>query len=105
MNDPAHKEFASALLAVAKGRAHDEASDELRKVVAAVRATGKKGSVTVKLDILPPKGNQEVVSVEDTITSNIPKDKRSTMFYTDDEGTLYRNDPKQYSMTDDEVHH
>lgn len=91
-------EFASLLMQHAKGRAHDEATRLLAEAVEAVKRTGKKATVTVQLAVHPVKNNVEVVRIEDKVTSNIPDDPRSSMWFADDDGALHRNDPNQIPM-------
>ncbi|GAS99882.1 uncharacterized protein RMCC_6847, partial [Mycolicibacterium canariasense] len=91
-------EFAAVLLGHDKGRAHDNASKLLREAVEAVKLTGRKASVTVKFDIAPMKNNARVVQIGDKVTATIPEDKRDSIWFTDDEGGLHRNDPDQLQM-------
>lgn len=91
-------EFASLLMQHAKGRAHDEATRKLQDAVEAVKRTGKAANVTVKLSIHPVKNNDTVVRIEDKVTSSIPEDTRSSMWFATEEGSLHRNDPKQIPM-------
>lgn len=94
----------SLLVTHAKGRAADQATDLLRQAVKAVIHTGKPGSVTIKFDVKPVKGNETVVQIEDKVTANIPEEKRSSIWFTDDDSGLHRNDPNQRSMYDDDLH-
>lgn len=76
-----------------KGKFLIEASEALADVVKACRATGKKGSVTIKLKIKPT--DQEIM-VMDEIKTEIPKpDAAASVFYDDEEGNLSREDPNQ----------
>jgi len=100
---PTTTEFASLLLTHAKGRAHDEATRKLREAVEAVQQTGKAASVTVKLDIKPVDKIPNAFRVSDTVTAKIPEDRRTSMWFGDDQGGLHRNDPNQRSLYDDET--
>lgn len=97
-NDPT--EFAQLLLTHAKGRAHDAATKLLKDAVEAVKLTGKKGEVAIKLTIHPVKNNEDVVRIEDRVTATIPEETRASIWYTDDDGQLHRNDPTQRSFFD-----
>lgn len=88
-------EFASVLLTHAKGRAHDEATRKLREAVEAVQRTGKAASVTVKLSIKPVDKIPNAFRIQDAVTSAIPEDPRTSMWFGDDHGGLHRNDPNQ----------
>lgn len=91
-------EFAAFILTHAKGRAHDELTDQLAKLVQAVKETGKKGTLSLQIVIEPDKKVENVVRVEDKISVSIPKESRASMWYTDDEGKLHRDDPAQTAM-------
>lgn len=95
-------EFASLLLTHAKGRAHDEASRMLREAVEAVQRTGKAASVTVKLAIKPVDKIPNAFRIQDAVTSSIPEDPRTSMWFGDDKGGLHRNDPNQRSLYEDD---
>ncbi|WP_328856893.1 hypothetical protein OG579_16995 [Williamsia herbipolensis] len=101
--DPANpgadaKEFASVLIAHAKGRAHDEATKLLAEAVAAVHDTGKSATVTVTLSIAPVKNNDTVVAITDRVAAKIPTSKKASMWFSDSDGGLHRNDPTQYRL-------
>ncbi|MCV7255273.1 hypothetical protein H7J86_24220 [Mycobacterium hackensackense] len=91
-------EFATVLLGHSKGRAHDAASKLLKEAVEAVKLTGRKASVTVKFEISPIKNNNRVVQLGDKVTATIPEEKRDSIWFTDDDGGLHRNDPDQLTM-------
>lgn len=99
-NDPT--EFAGLLITHAKGRAHDKATAELTEAVEAVKRTGKSGWIAVKFCIDPVKNNDEVVRIESQVTSKIPYEPVTSMWYADDDGALHRNDPHQRSFFDNE---
>jgi hypothetical protein len=94
------EEFAAVLIQHKKGEAHDEATRLLIAAVQAVKAFGKPAEVTVKLTINPVKKIPDMVQIEDTVTAKIPKASRTTMWFTDDDGALYRNDPRQGELWD-----
>lgn len=76
------------------GHSMVELHSAIRETVAAVRSTGKSGSVTIKLQF-DPKG-AERVTVRDEIKTTTPKpDKMKTLFFVDDDGSLSRSDPNQ----------
>lgn len=91
-------EFAAVLLQHNRGREHDAASKLLKQAVESVKTTGRKASVTVKLDIAPMKNNQRVVQIGVKPTATIPEEKVDSIWFTDDEGGLHRNDPEQLRM-------
>lgn len=89
--------FVSAFTQLRRGGAAVDASEALLDVVQAVRKTGKKGTLTIKITVCPnAKGDDVVLSLLDDITTKIPKAERgSTIFFAEDDGTLVRNDPRQ----------
>lgn len=92
-------EFAAVLMQHNKGAAHAEASKALAEVVAACKATGKKGSITVRLDIEPQPKMGDVIKVSDTITKKVPAaDRIGSMWYPGEHGDLHRNDPRQHEL-------
>lgn len=88
-------DFASVLITHAKGRAHDEASLKLREAVEAVQRTGKAASVTVKVSVKPIAKIPNAFELEDKVTAIIPDDPRVSIWYSDHEGGLHRNNPDQ----------
>lgn len=95
-------EFATLLFTHAKGRAHDKATAQLREAVEAVKRTGKSGYVAVKFAIDPVKDNYEVVRIQSHVTSKVPEEAETSMWYADDDGALHRNDPNQRSFWDND---
>jgi hypothetical protein len=91
--------FADILSEVQKGVVADEAATRLAELVAAVKETGKKGRLTVTIQVEPFKGNDEIVKVSGAVDLRAPKAEAPTsIFYQDDDGNLTRNDPNQLPM-------
>lgn len=91
-------EFAALLLGHARGRAHDTASKLLREATQAVKLTGRPASVTVTIKISQVKNNARMLQIGDNVTAKIPEEKSDSIWFTDDEGGLHRNDPDQLRM-------
>lgn len=89
--------FAAFLHEYRKGELHDELSEQLQELVAAVVEHGKKGALTVKVEVAPAgkgAGNQLIVSAE--VAAKPPKpDAPAQFFFADQEMNLSRNDPNQ----------
>lgn len=98
MSDSNATEFASVLIGHNKGRAHSAASKLLRDAVDAVKSTGRKATVTVTLEIKPMKNNFRVVQIGDKVNATIPEEKSDSVWFTDEDGGLHRNDPDQLRM-------
>jgi hypothetical protein len=87
-----------------KGQSVYEAGEVLRELVAAVANTGKKGSMTLKIDVTPEKQfGMSAVVVSDEITAKLPTpEKDSSLFFIDGQYDLVRHDPRQMSIHDPE---
>ncbi|PAW75145.1 MAG: hypothetical protein B9S38_02345 [Verrucomicrobiia bacterium Tous-C4TDCM] len=71
--------------------------EELAQLVSAVRATGRKGTLTYKVTILP--NAKQGVRIEDTVDIKEPKQERGvSFFWVGESGALLRNDPNQMVM-------
>lgn len=95
------KAFALFLQDLRDGRAHAEMTTELEKVLAAVRDTGKGGSLTLKIKVKPSgRGNDvDKVTITDDITSSLPQlEHGDDMFYLTEDNDLSRNHPRQRSL-------
>ena len=82
------------------GAALKEAGAELADIIRAVKATGKKGSITLKIDIEPDKTDDTVVTFQPDLTIKKPKKPFAKgMFYFDEKtGEVSREDPRQLEM-------
>lgn len=79
------------------GKPSSDASDDLAALVAEVRQTGNKAKLTIEFCIQPT--SDETAQIIVALKSSRPsRDYRSTTFFHDDEGNLYRNNPKQGEM-------
>lgn len=91
--------FAETLVALNGGTTHAEASNLLADLVAAVRDTGKKGSLTLTVDLAPLKGASNQLVVAAHVSVKAPKaDSRTAVFFVDSNGGLSRNDPNQLEL-------
>lgn len=80
------------------GLTHDELSDALADLVAAVTDEGKAGSLTFTVKI-KPMGKGEGLEVSADIKSKPPaKTPGVSIFYATPENALVREDPRQKSM-------
>lgn len=87
------REFSAFLLD--RPRTHEELTVNLHDLVAAVRETGKKGSLTLKLTIGTFKGDPDMIEVSDDVKLVMPQhDRKPGIFYPDKEGNLSRNSPQ-----------
>jgi hypothetical protein len=80
------------------GAAARTADAALRKVVEAVEATGKKGSITIKMTIAPLKGGDTELDVDISITNSIPVESIPKGIFYPKDGELVRDDPRQLTL-------
>lgn len=91
--------FATWLIEQSGGKTHEELSAALYDLVARVRDTGKKGSVSLTVNVAPLKGDIDVLVVADEIKLRLPEhDRKASLFYPDKDGNLTRRDPNQLSF-------
>lgn len=101
-NDEKPPSFA-AMLAQVRPRTDVEAAETLRKVIEAVKATGKVGSITIRLDVKPADGLMDAVVVYDRITQKVPeKTREGSMAFITRDGDLSRTDPSAMPLFTDE---
>ena len=94
--------FASLLAGMKRGAVLGDLDDTLKEVLLAINATGKEGSLTLKLKI-KPEGKSDAESPIYAITEDIsvkkPRKSRGVAkFFGDEDGNLMRNDPKQEEL-------
>lgn len=77
-----------------------EVTAAMAEVAAAVMDTGKKGKVTLTIDIGPlGKGSSRTLIVGDDVKTKVPEhDREEAIWYADDDGGLHKNDPAQLRM-------
>lgn len=86
--------LAEILSTLSGGESAQEVRDAIAVVSKKVDSTGKKGSVTIKLEFKKLACGQ--VMIKDEVKTVEPKaDKDSSMFFVTDTGDLSRNDPNQ----------
>lgn len=94
------KPFTDLLRELRYGRSVEEATDLVTQVVAAVRETGKSGSLTVTLKFNPPrKGGISYIEVVDEVSAKIPKpDQQASIFFPTADNGLSKQDPRQGAL-------
>jgi hypothetical protein len=84
------------------GFALHKAGEKLNELVLAVKETGKKGSITLTIEVAPDKNDENVVSVAPSVKTKIPeKGFTPGVFFATDTGELTREDPRQQEMFKD----
>jgi hypothetical protein len=89
-------DFATFVENFAEGRLNDRLSARFKELVAACRETGRKGAMTIKLQV-KPEGTMAHVTCESKITKpEHPVPGHS--FYSSEDGELTTEDPRQLKL-------
>ena len=95
------RDFASILLDLARGRTVGELSTELHGLIRKCQDTGKKGILTLTLELIPVPGDTKQLVMRDQIKVKAPEhDRAPTNFYLDKNGRPQKDDPEQASLFD-----
>lgn len=87
--------FADFLREHNRGRTHDELSEKLREVVAAVTDTGKAGALTLVLKVTQQKKTL-MLEISDDVKTRVPQHSRpASLWFIDKDGNVTRDNPDQ----------
>jgi hypothetical protein len=88
------REFAGTIVDLAD--ANLEAGKLLQQLIAAVRDTGKPGTMTLKLSVKLLPGSDKALVVTPAVTATLPKrDVKAGVFFADKDNNPQRSDPDQ----------
>ncbi len=94
-------EFAAFLVGHLNGRTHEEIGAEFHQLLEAVRAHGKKGTLTVTVVVEPPSngvdGGPLPIGIEYAAKAPRPAAPKA-IYFLDAEGNPTRNDPRQQAF-------
>ncbi|MBO3751577.1 hypothetical protein J5X84_36355 [Streptosporangiaceae bacterium NEAU-GS5] len=91
--------FAAVFQELDKGRIHNEASRLLHELVEAVVAHGKKGAMTLRIEVAPlAPGDTSTLTVKAQVDSRPPVNPPTSVFFVDDTGNLTRQNPWQQTL-------
>ncbi|HBV7855058.1 MULTISPECIES: hypothetical protein [Citrobacter freundii complex] len=92
--------FSQQLAYINKGTLDAELTETLAEVIKAVRETGKKGDVTLKLNCAMLNTRDEnTMKVTPKVTRTIPElDRADTIMFATADGDLLRDDPAQTQL-------
>lgn len=83
------------------GRTEEELSTEFHTLLEAVRAHGKKGSMTITILVEPPANGVESapmpIGIESAVKAPKPTPVKS-LYFLDDDGLPVREDPRQMAL-------
>ncbi len=89
---------------IRRGRAVDQATQQLAHVVQAVDETGCAGEVTITIKVKPAKEGGSEKTLQCIVKSKIPQAPiPEAVFFSDSNGDLHRTDPAQSEMELKEV--
>jgi len=93
----------AAILATIRPSTDVELAENLAKLIEEVKATGKKGTLSVVFEVKPVNGGDRLVIVNDAMKLRLPERTRegTTAFVTDGNG-LSRSDPTSSPLFTDE---
>lgn len=82
----------------------DELTARMPELVQSVLATGKKGTVTIKLDVKPSKTDDYAVELTESVKINEPQpDAAPTLMFAGSNGALTKVDPRSRQLPGMEV--
>lgn len=76
------------------------AGQKLEDLITAVVDTGKKGSVTLTIDVSPDKNDESIIHIQPSIKAKIPEKglTEGVFFWDEKNGKLSQSDPRQMDM-------
>lgn len=92
--------FSEQIAYLAKGSLNDELTEELTELVKLVRLTGKKGTLTLTLEVgMLDKSAEDAMRITGDVKTKPPKmDKPTTIMFSTGDGDLQRDDPDQLNI-------
>lgn len=78
----------------------EESTEMMHRLMAAVRATGKKGTLTLKFEVAPDKNDELALTINCTPSVSAPTpERRKALIYHDAEQLAFsKTDPRQLEM-------
>jgi hypothetical protein len=105
LNDQAKKEvpqLAHVLAQINHGALADEAAAQLADLVQEVSHIGRKGVLTIKIEVAPFTGGGDTIRLSGKVTVTPPAhDPHAGVFFFDEDGALTRNDPRMNTLFED----
>lgn len=88
------RQFTDVLAGMNAGRTVDNLTEKLAEVTNAVLQTGKKGTLTLKIEV--SKNSEHSVSLNENVDIKVPELSRGTaVYFKNNNGDLMRDDPRQ----------
>lgn len=93
-------QLAHVIAQINRGAFADEAAATLADLVQEVSHVGRKGTLTLTIEVAPFTGGGDTVQLSGKVTVKPPAhDPHAGVFFFDDNGALSRNDPRSPSST------
>jgi hypothetical protein len=93
--------FADVLASINRGALADEAASLLANLVQEVSHVGRKGVLTLKINVEPFTGGGDTIRVSGHVNVTPPsRDPHAGVFFYDEAGKLDRNDPRMNTLFD-----
>lgn len=90
---------AEILMQLNSGGTVEELREALKEANRLVKQTGGKAVITLEFHV--SKNGDRGVIIKDVVKKRLPRsESENTMFFTDDEGSLFRRDPAQAEMSE-----
>lgn len=81
------------------GALSDDLAEKLSELIGKVKERGKAGSISLTVKVKPLNSDVDTVSVVANVKVTEPaKPERASTFFTTDDNTLVRNNPRQTEM-------
>jgi hypothetical protein len=88
--------FAAVLQDINNGAVADQLAHDVQNLVQTVRQFGRKGKLTVTLEVAPRKGNAAALNLTARRDLKLPQEEPvESVFFADTDGNLLRDDPRQ----------
>lgn len=92
---------------LAKGTVDEDGTDQLAELIKMVRLTGRKGTLTLTLEVsMLDKSSEDAMRIVGDVKTKAPKmEKPTTIMFSTGDGDLLRDDPEQMKMDLRQVGH
>ncbi|MGH3376015.1 MAG: hypothetical protein ACRDP6_14850 [Actinoallomurus sp.] len=91
--------FAAVIQEINNGDFADQLGRDILALVNAVRDRSRKGSLTVKFEVSPRKGNTNALNLVGRRDLKLPQEEPiESVFFADARGNLLRDDPRQLAL-------
>ena len=93
------KAFITMLQAINRGMLLHDIDDAMRELVCAIQEQGKKGTLTLTIDMQPDKQAPDVMRITPKVKIKKPEPPAGVaLFWPSADGRLERHDPKQRQL-------